>query len=80
MKKWNLIFTLITFSLLFTQEDIQLELANLDSTDEYYIIEPFIVHQCEAVTDILYLEASTPELEDVIRLEDDYGREGSSEP
>ena len=48
--------------------------------DEHYIIEPFTVHQCEAVTDILYLEASTPELEDVVRLEDDYGREGTSEP
>ena len=47
--------------------------------DEYYILEPFTVHQCEAVTDILYLEASTPELEDVIRIEDDYGREGTSD-
>ena len=32
------------------------------------------VHRMEAVTDIDILEASTPELDDVIRLEDRYGR------
>jgi mannose-6-phosphate isomerase len=32
------------------------------------------VHRMEAITDIDILEASTPELEDVIRLEDRYGR------
>lgn len=33
-----------------------------------------IIHRMEAVTDSIYLEASTPELEDVIRLSDDYQR------
>ena len=37
-------------------------------------IDPFTIHRMTAVTDILYLEASTPELQDVVRLEDDYGR------
>ena len=37
-------------------------------------IKPFEIHRMTALTDILYLEASTPELEDVIRLEDDFGR------
>jgi mannose-6-phosphate isomerase-like protein (cupin superfamily) len=32
------------------------------------------VHRMEAVTDIDILEASTPELDDVVRLEDRYGR------
>jgi len=32
------------------------------------------VHRMEAVSDIDILEASTPELDDVIRLEDRYGR------
>ena len=32
-----------------------------------------------AVTDVLLFEVSTPELEDVVRLEDDYGREGTSD-
>jgi hypothetical protein len=30
------------------------------------------------VTDCTLFEVSTPELEDVVRLEDDYGRQGSS--
>ena len=75
---------------LFMQEgEMKLTLGTLDNprkgellltSDEHCVIEPFTVHQCEAVTDILYLEASTPDLDDVIRLEDDYGREGTSEP
>lgn len=32
------------------------------------------VHRMEAITDVDILEASTPELEDVVRLEDRYGR------
>ena len=32
------------------------------------------VHRMEAVTDIDILEASTPDLDDVVRLEDRYGR------
>lgn len=37
-------------------------------------IEPGTVHRMEAVTDCDLLEASTPELDDVVRLEDRYGR------
>ncbi len=37
-------------------------------------ITPGTVHRMEAVSDIDILEASTPELEDVVRLEDRYGR------
>jgi len=33
-----------------------------------------LVHQIEAVVDTDVLEASTPELDDVVRLEDRYGR------
>lgn len=32
-------------------------------------------HRYEAITDTHLMEVSTPELEDVVRLEDDYGRE-----
>jgi mannose-6-phosphate isomerase len=32
------------------------------------------VHRMEAVTDVDILEASTPHLDDVVRLEDRYGR------
>jgi len=34
------------------------------------------VHRFEAVTPTQLIEVSTPEVDDVIRLEDDYGREG----
>ena len=41
---------------------------------------PGTVHQMEAVTDCDVLEASTPDLDDVVRLSDRYGREGTSAP
>lgn len=33
-----------------------------------------VIHRIEAITDTFIGEVSTPELEDVVRLEDDYGR------
>jgi mannose-6-phosphate isomerase len=42
-------------------------------------ITPGTVHRFRAVTDVLMFEVSTPELEDVVRLEDDYGRKGLSD-
>jgi mannose-6-phosphate isomerase len=38
-------------------------------------ITPGTVHRMEAITDVDILEASTPDLEDVVRLEDRYGRD-----
>ena len=43
-------------------------------------ITPGTVHYMEAVTDCDVLEASTPEIDDVVRLKDRYGREGTSAP
>jgi len=43
-------------------------------------IEPGTVHTIRALEDTLVLEVSTPELHDVVRLEDKYGREGTSDP
>lgn len=43
-------------------------------------ITPHTIHAIEAITDIDVLEASTPELDDVVRLTDRYGREGTSAP
>lgn len=37
-------------------------------------------HRFEAVDDTRLIEVSTPETDDVVRLEDDFGREGTSEP
>jgi mannose-6-phosphate isomerase-like protein (cupin superfamily) len=36
-------------------------------------------HRFEAIDDTRLIEVSTPELDDVVRLEDDYGRSGESE-
>jgi len=37
-------------------------------------IRPGVVHRVEALTDLVIVEVSTPELDDVIRIEDDEGR------
>jgi mannose-6-phosphate isomerase len=37
-------------------------------------IRPGMIHRVEAVTDLLIVEVSTPELDDVVRLADDLGR------
>jgi mannose-6-phosphate isomerase len=41
---------------------------------ETITLTPGVVHRMEAVSDSIYLEASTPEMEDVVRLVDDYKR------
>lgn len=43
-------------------------------------LPPRTIHRIEAIEDLEILEVSTPELDDVVRLEDDFGREGSIEP
>ena len=47
---------------------------------ESFRITPGTIHYMEAVTDCDVLEASTPELDDVVRNTDRYGREGTSAP
>ena len=42
--------------------------------NETISLEPGIIHRMEAVEDSIYLEASTPELDDVVRISDDYAR------
>ena len=41
---------------------------------------PGTVHRVTAIEDTTILEVSTPHLDDVVRLEDAYGREGTSAP
>ena len=41
---------------------------------------PGTVHRVTAIEDTLIIEVSTPHLMDVVRLEDAYGREGTSAP
>jgi mannose-6-phosphate isomerase len=42
-------------------------------------IVPGTVHRFRAVTDTTLFEVSKPELEDVVRIEDDFGRAGTSD-
>ena len=41
---------------------------------EYLAIPPFKIHRMFGVTDCLYLESSTTQLDDVVRVQDEYGR------
>lgn len=58
-------------------------LYHLNGTDfemapgECITIHPGDVHRVEALEDAVILEVSTPELDDVVRLDDRYGRAGT---
>jgi mannose-6-phosphate isomerase-like protein (cupin superfamily) len=58
--------------------------GELDSTEiapgDTFHFRPGTVHRVTALEDTLVVEVSTPELDDVVRLEDAYGREGTSAP
>ncbi len=41
-------------------------------------LEPGVVHRWRALEDAVILETSTPEIDDVVRLEDRYGRAGAA--
>ena len=41
---------------------------------ESITLSPGVIHRMEGVDDSQYLESSTPEMEDVVRLKDDYSR------
>ena len=43
-------------------------------------IPPRLLHRMVARTECKVLEVSTPHLDDVVRLDDRYGREGTSAP
>ena len=47
---------------------------------EAFHIPPHLIHRMTAVVDTDVAEVSTPELDDVVRLEDRYGRAGTSAP
>jgi mannose-6-phosphate isomerase len=68
----------------------RLRLSKGPSEDELVTVElgpgdtwrnvPGELHTIEAIEDCVIFEVSTPELEDVVRLTDSYGREGTSAP
>ncbi len=67
----------------------ELELSTLGADDRQLLeirsgdcfrFRPRTLHRLRALEDTLVLEVSTPHLDDVVRIEDAYGREGTSEP
>jgi mannose-6-phosphate isomerase len=46
---------------------------------DVFRVTPGTIHRMIAVEDVRVFEVSTPELDDVVRLEDAYGREGTSQ-
>lgn len=57
----------------------EIETRVLDVGDNFHV-PAGLVHRFEALEETRLIEVSTPELDDVVRLADDYGREGSSRP
>jgi len=57
----------------------ELSSHNLAPGDVFHVI-PGLLHRMIATTDCRLLEVSTAEIDDVVRLEDRYGREGTSAP
>jgi mannose-6-phosphate isomerase len=55
----------------------QVEIRRMKKGDVFHVV-PGTIHRMTAVTDVEVVEVSTPELDDVVRLEDVYGREGTS--
>ena len=67
----------------------ELELSSLGDADreqleirpgDCFRFRPQTVHRLRAIEDTLVIEVSTPEIDDVVRLEDVYGRDGISQP
>lgn len=61
----------IKFEIGFEKENLQEKILK---EGQYHTIEPLTIHRMSANVDSLYLESSTNFLNDVIRLEDKYGR------
>jgi len=57
------------------------ELAEIEiSPGDAFRFRPKTVHRVTAIEDTLVIEVSTPHLDDVVRLEDRYGRQGTNQP
>ena len=57
----------------------ELDAIEITSGDAFHI-RPLTVHRVTALEDTLVIEVSTTQLDDVVRLDDRYGREGTSAP
>ena len=67
------------FSVEVGEHESSLEQFELEPGESIHL-RPGVRHRVTALVDSVFLEASTTELDDVVRLEDRYGREGTSAP
>lgn len=72
-------------TLLVESGDLDLEVGQGDALEtihmhhrDVYRITPGTVHRMIGISDVDVIEVSTTQLDDVVRLSDDYGREGTS--
>jgi mannose-6-phosphate isomerase len=56
-----------------------LEVVEIGPGDAFHYV-PGTVHRVAAIEDTLIVEVSTPHLDDVVRVEDRYGRKGTTAP
>ncbi len=54
-----------------TQDNLE---AKIYTAGDVVTIKPLIIHRMEGVTESVYLEASTPDVDDTVRIQDDYNR------
>lgn len=69
-KKKSEAFVLISGKMRLTLNDKKYEVLPGQS----FVIRPGEIHRMEALSDIFYIEGSSPEIDDVERVADDYGR------
>jgi len=65
---------------LFLEDDDGVVRENELGPGEHRHVPTGRIHRYEAIERCELIEVSTPELDDVVRLEDDFGREGTSAP
>jgi len=82
-KRWSLQFHDIkteTITLLSGKAKLTVGSNNIDMiTNTGYTVFPNTIHRFEAITDCVTIEASTPEIGNTTRLEDDYSRPTETE-
>lgn len=74
-------------TLLIQSGEMELEIGPAENVEkrrmlqgDVFHVRPGTIHRMIAVTDVDVIEVSTPELDDVVRIEDVYGREGTNAP
>ena len=73
-EKTETIFVLSGKLLILVQEPDSSPSENIYLPGTSLTIQPGVIHRMSAIEDCEYLEASTPELADVVRLSDDFQR------